>query len=474
MLKALADLNMSATNAQRLLAGKQQLIKKDLPHKTAFAYQRKLSATGLQVVINKHRPPQSTSVSALAVESSNDSSEVSVRRSCPKCQKQVAKKAVECRHCGIFFAKFNAAQAVQQEQVPQNEQQIGQAVKAVDHPPLPWGKIIAAVVVLVVVYAGKLSLFNPPDFSLIGQSSKAQAAGKAVYQSNQLSNQKINMSAYLLVADYDALETELSALEMDYRKDIQWETAYYFSFLNLVEAGITFEMVNGWVAKTDSIYAYTARGAWFADKAMEARGSCLARCVTEQQFKDQTKYSRLAINDFNHVLQERPDMMPVYPLLIAISTARGVRVDRREVVDAAIEQNPGSYYVRSTYINKLEPRWGGSYSKMDGFAEEQQQYLAFNPKLYLLLGRSHADKAWYAKRDKQCQMGIEHMKAALEYGVTAGWAERIAWCYSGSNQPEPALEYINLSVALGETDENLRLQEVIQSQQGVAIFDRAL
>jgi tetratricopeptide (TPR) repeat protein len=421
------------------------------------------------VVIKKHRVAVANEPLTLTVaEAADKSTSAMAKPSCPKCDKPVSNKAKECPHCGIFFAKFKRAEVVSEQLAAEQEP----AYKEVVHPPLPWGKIIAAMVLLVVVYAGKLSIFNPPDFSIIGQSDEAQAAAQAVYQSNR--QETLNIVEYLVAEDYRGLEQDLLALELDMQDDIGKESAFYFSFKGLVEAGLTAEMIERWLAHSDSIYAYTVRAAWFADIALQARGECTIDCVTEAQLHRQTKFSRLALADFNYVLEQQPDMLPVYPLLIKISYARGVRIDRREVLDLAVEQNPASYIVRLAYINKLQPRWGGSYSAMDRFAEEQQQYLPDNPKIHLLLGKSHADRAWYAKRDKQCTEGIKHMTRALEFGVTSAWAERIAWCYSGSNQPEQALKYINLSVALSETKENLWLQEVIEDQQSVALISQAL
>jgi hypothetical protein len=57
--------------------------------------------------------------------------------------------------------------------------------------------------------------------------------------------------------------------------------------------------------------------------------------------------------------------------------------DERELVDLAAQADPGNIVVRLKYMDALEPRWGGSYERMEAFLEESRRANLAPEKLHL-------------------------------------------------------------------------------------------
>lgn len=70
-------------------------------------------------------------------------------------------------------------------------------------------------------------------------------------------------------------------------------------------------------------------------------------------------------------------------------------VENREIINTALEQYPYSFLLRAAYLTNLKPRWGGSYSEMNSFADAAQKYVKINPRLAALKGFSYLDHANY-------------------------------------------------------------------------------
>lgn len=98
------------------------------------------------------------------------------------------------------------------------------------------------------------------------------------------------------------------------------------------------------------------------------------------------KFFRLAEENINKGVNLRPKLLEAYSIRIDIARGRGDEAEADRLAQAALELMPESFWLRSSYMMTLLPRWGGSYSAMKGFAEESEKLSSVNPRMKLLRG----------------------------------------------------------------------------------------
>ncbi|ROS04614.1 hypothetical protein EDC56_0120 [Sinobacterium caligoides] len=480
-------LKLSPANAQRLLQGREVVVKKDISKATASVYQQKLYSAGVNVRIQRHdaldSPVNSTAAERnkdkpkkLTLSHSDDhSTEDYNNKFCPKCSKPRA-NGNECPHCGIFYTKYIEGQAKQNDIAEQALRQEEQNRRPkVEHPPLPWFRIGTGIAIVAAILLSRLSYFNPPDFSLIGQSAKAQAAAWAMHNNIESHHREADtVKEHLADKDFIGLEQIIADIEQTVQVDITKEWSYYAIYNNIINSIESETLLDEWVAATGSSYAYAARGIWYTSKGADVRGTCFARCVTEAQFVEHARLTKIGLKDLRLSLDQNAKLLPVYLYLITASSARGVRIDLKSTLDQSIEQYPANYYIRDYYLDKLKPRWGGSHAKMERFAEEQQEYFEYNPRLYTLLGESYADQAWYAKSNDACPTAIKLLRKAIGYGITSHWADSMAWCLAETGQTLEALDFAKLALNISESEKRQDMVTMLEQRAQIPVLQQLL
>jgi tetratricopeptide (TPR) repeat protein len=90
-------------------------------------------------------------------------------------------------------------------------------------------------------------------------------------------------------------------------------------------------------------------------------------------------------------------------------------------------------------MRSLEPRWGGSYEAMVGFAAFCAMDYELNHRFWPLVGAPLADLAsTYAQRGDD-RKAVELYTEALKYGDRLTWLEYRASCFSRCGEFEQAL-----------------------------------
>ncbi len=140
-------------------------------------------------------------------------------------------------------------------------------------------------------------------------------------------------------------------------------------------------------AAPDDAYANMTRGNLLDHRAWEVRGGNFSSKTDQKQMKNAVALAKEAATLLRNASILQPRLTPAYRTLINTQMLVGDSEEIGETFGRAIRQSSHSYYVRSTLIHFLQPKWGGSLSDMDRLVDESEPYLARNPRLALLRAR---------------------------------------------------------------------------------------
>ncbi|WP_019528602.1 tetratricopeptide repeat protein [Dasania marina] len=143
----------------------------------------------------------------------------------------------------------------------------------------------------------------------------------------------------------------------------------------------------------DSPYSYLLSAQFYLERSYEERGSKWSKDTTEEQFANMHAYHALAIADYKKAISLKADLMAAYSGLINLYSAAGENSLKDKAFIKAININPASWLVWSSYIDSNQPRWRGSHKRMDELAQQAQKLSPDNPELKHLRWFSTWDKA---------------------------------------------------------------------------------
>src|SRR4029079_10440588 len=116
------------------------------------------------------------------------------------------------------------------------------------------------------------------------------------------------------------------------------------------------------------------------------RGARWACETPPENFEAMRDAHATAFPDLDGALARHPGLVAAHRALIMVATANGAPFElKRRLLDQALAVCPDCYNVRVVFIFGIRPRWGGSYEKMDAFAQESAQ-ASSSPKMRILAG----------------------------------------------------------------------------------------
>jgi len=245
----------------------------------------------------------------------------------------------------------------------------------------------------------------------------------SVYTSNKTGN-KLSKQARAKVRtlfhqnEFQQLNHLLSAYQKQAINHVSTE-------INLVNAYGGFELNNlihqdkfqQWINATPNNYQpYLARAHFYFYYAWDQRGNKYANKTKSSQLSAMNKYFTLAKKDIKKSIGLYPKSVLPYCLLISMNkTQKGSKGSEQALKDG-LRYNSASYIVRSSYIDSLLPRWGGSYPAMMAFAEKAQVYAYKNRKIKWLLAASLNDAASIISSELNYEDANKFYTEALTFG----------------------------------------------------------
>lgn len=481
---------LNENNARKIINGTPTVLKKDLGQADAYKYKSALEKIGLTVILER-MPIKIMDIPQLSLEPmeekpnqdpANESQEKSQseltpetekskgkeasvvtkfllkpnQMECPKCA-HVQLKAAECLQCGIIIDRY----------VKKEKHDISAVNKTLS--PLQHGKknattrIFGAASTLLVIYLTYYFIFNGTNFQSLGNSKEATAQINAMRQAKNHKGPDLNYLKGLLDSgQYSQVELILNELNENLKNDISWEDTYQETIDGISPTNkFSLDSINKWVNQSGSAYAYLARGAYYTDAGLLARGSCYARCTTKEQFSTEQDLHKKALDNLIIAKSKNSTLLPIYSLLIVASNTQGATMSFDDILQEAISRNPGGYYYRYQYLRIKMPKWGGSYAEMNDFVKSTSPYNSLNPRLWLLGGFASAEMAYRSMEKDSFDQCIAQYSDALQYGANSRWLRYRSYCLSQEGLYEQALEDINLSLELYNDEYARKLKDYL-------------
>lgn len=198
--------------------------------------------------------------------------------------------------------------------------------------------------------------------------------------------------------DYEALETKLSAILKEKKKDKDGHSLLgdaYSRFYNATDAEHSMETVlaqfEDWLkSKPSSHFANAAIGMFCMDYAYHARGTGWGNTVTEEG----RRLYRERLLKARDYLEKAYMTDPTDPLVPShlIGVATGLGMDSTEVEKQfrrAIEADKSEFAAYDAKLNYLKPKWHGSEKQMFSFARETARNAPSDSLAPLLLAKAH-------------------------------------------------------------------------------------
>jgi tetratricopeptide (TPR) repeat protein len=229
---------------------------------------------------------------------------------------------------------------------------------------------------------------------------------------------KLKIRKQFIQKKFSVLNRVLHRAQIASEENIEAENALYASYSAFRVPDISYETIfNQWVEDFPNTYQpYLARASYYYNMGWHSRGGKWANGTPKENIDLMKEYFIKSYGDLMKSIQLNDKSMISYSILIDILNTQGNDNEARIVTDKAIEMNPASYVVRSTYLMGLRPRWGGSYEEMTRFANDSLEHIDKNPKIQLLVGLILKDAADVARSNDHYELADEGYSKALEIG----------------------------------------------------------
>ncbi|HVP29997.1 MAG TPA: DUF4034 domain-containing protein [Myxococcota bacterium] len=165
----------------------------------------------------------------------------------------------------------------------------------------------------------------------------------------------------------------------------------------------------GWPARL-------ARAQWRLRRAELERGTRWAKDTSDSQFAGLERWLTLASEDLGVALQDGPRVQATYSTTLDVLRHGAPRAVREQILARALAADPSAYLVRRTYLALLTPRWGGSFQEMESFVAEADARAAANPRLRLLRGKIHRERASQLSQSHQEDAALAEYTRAVDLG----------------------------------------------------------
>jgi tetratricopeptide (TPR) repeat protein len=142
-------------------------------------------------------------------------------------------------------------------------------------------------------------------------------------------------------------------------------------------------------------------------------------------------------------LSQKKNVSIGYRMLISMAAASGNRHEKTMAYAEGIKQVPYSYWIRCEYLEKLQPKWGGSWEEMRQFADRAAEEASHNRYLTELkyFAPYHEGRSVSSHGDKE--KAIKLYTEALQY-FRGPWALHArAYAYQELGEYGKALDDLN-------------------------------
>ncbi len=176
------------------------------------------------------------------------------------------------------------------------------------------------------------------------------------------------------------------------------------------------QVLSDWINRTpDDWVPYAARAEYLLGEGWRARGAELAFKIPDEHFEEMHKAFAKSEKDLQKTIALYPAFSGSYHNYLELAKNGVGELTEREIMEQALVQRPGSYYLRYRYMETIEPKWGGSIAQMRKYALESQKQREDDPRVYQLLGYEYEVQAELATGEGNYANCVEYYHKANEY-----------------------------------------------------------
>lgn len=228
--------------------------------------------------------------------------------------------------------------------------------------------------------------------------------------------------AWLREGRHAELDAAYNALQRRFQQQPEVDEWVTRSFTNFSELTLTPEVIepalDAWVNAFPRSYAsHAARGIYYVNKGLDARGARYARDTSEVQFEAMRHWFDLGRRDLLTSLDLSPKPVASHSWLMTMAMTAGEKANLWRHFHAAVAYAPSNISLHYTAIESLTPRWGGDLEVMERFAAEREQVVGPGLTTNMLWGT-----VWYErisplmKKGDYAQVDQQLSQALVKYG----------------------------------------------------------
>lgn len=232
---------------------------------------------------------------------------------------------------------------------------------------------------------------------------------------------KLELLHLLQKQEYSQLNDTLMSYQSLYESGRTNErvVAFSFSIFSNVDPALE-ERLSSWIEKFPKSYAaYMARGIYYYSVGYEYRGFRFISDTKGKQINKMRKYMDKGFKDLIKASSLTKKSTLAYSYMIDLTRTSGPKQMVKRLLKKGLSINPASYSVRMSYLNSLQPKWGGTLAEIGAFLHDTESYVYKNPRLKSLLGYLDYTKADIFKLDKRRDKAAEYYDKALRYGANS-------------------------------------------------------
>ena len=225
----------------------------------------------------------------------------------------------------------------------------------------------------------------------------------------------LGLHALLRNRRFAVLTAELEKLQLAFEMDPRKEYWAVDSFQAFGVADPAFgPLIDAWIAASPASFVpLLARAEHRSGVAWHYRGFAWASETPYARFAAFDRMRALAAKDAEAVIVQNPRVLAAHVLLVTDAQQPKERSDR---FDSAEPRLPPSFLLQRAYIAGEQPRWGGSYERMEELAARAMSRAADNPRFKLLAGFVEWARAQDALTAKSYAAAVAAADRALQHG----------------------------------------------------------
>lgn len=256
---------------------------------------------------------------------------------------------------------------------------------------------------------------------------------------------------------YDVLEKELSSLQSTYEKNPSTERNLLLALSAFKNSDPALKnKLEVWVReKKNSIFSHLALAMYHEHLGWLSRGSRWGKDTTSQQFSKMKAHFRKANDELQLVIAKNPKISIAYAVLISVNT---LRKQKLKYYNEGIKNNPLSSVIRTTYLNYLLPKWGGSFEEIEAFLAETKPLYKKNPNLAIeegFLEYAKGDKIFTSGSKTAYEDALKYLNKAIEKSIYGRYLNRRAQVYKYMKNYQKSIDDYTKALELTPHDSNL-------------------